>query len=159
MCSNDSSNLIEVALEAIAAAFSDVHLGHGISLRQADAMDNYDGEQEQAAARALDEHEDWRRIPDELIEQFPHAMCFMDDAGILFHLPASMSFALRHYPRVTNLSADVAMQRVCDLKFIKHFKPLMTLQQHAAIVLFLRAFCEHEPCMREEFEEIYQAWG
>ncbi len=99
----EPSPVIQSAIAAIEAAFADVRLGSGVSIRQADAIDNYDGEEEQALARELDEHEDWKRIPEEVIHHTPSAMCFMDVQGILFQLPASMCFAAASLPQCRQL--------------------------------------------------------
>ena len=99
---------IDNAIRAIEEAFSGVCLGDGISLREVDVIDDYGSEAERAAARALDETEDWRNLPDDLIEKSPDVLCFMDEAGLRFHLPAYMRFALRRCNDSESRSIDSA---------------------------------------------------
>lgn len=77
-------------------AFGDVRLHGGWSLHQARALDDYLGEDEVRAARALDEEVRWQDIPDEKIHRLHDTLAFMDPEGFRFHLPRFMQFALEH---------------------------------------------------------------
>ncbi len=143
----EPSPVIQSAIAAIEAAFADVRLGSGVSIRQADAIDNYDGEEEQALARELDEHEDWNASPRKsstirhrpCVSWMSRASCFScQPACVLRCVTTTMS---------PNCSADAAYNRVTDPGFIRSYKPRMTEQQQEAIVLFLRAYGELEPVM------------
>ena len=59
---------IDNAIKQIVEAFGNVPLGGGVSLREADVIDDYGSDEERAAARAHDELDDWQRVPDEDIE-------------------------------------------------------------------------------------------
>ena len=49
------------AVNQIVNAFAEVSLGNGVSLREADVIDDYGSANERAAARKHDEHHDWQR--------------------------------------------------------------------------------------------------
>lgn len=78
--------------EAVAAqireAFSRVPLGQGVGLRQAQGIDDYEGEAALAAYRALDEKVDWSRIPSAALNECNSSLSFFDAEGMRFHLPA-----------------------------------------------------------------------
>lgn len=132
-----STSSIENAIRAIEEAFAGVRLDDGISLREADIIDDYGSEAERAAARSQDETEDWRNVPDELIEKHPDVLCFMDEAGLRFHLPAYMRFALRRYEDSESRSTDSAVFRLCDPVIIDQLRGCLTSAQIDAILNFL----------------------
>jgi hypothetical protein len=123
---------IEDTLAAIELAFDGIPLGNGISLAEADAIDNYCTDEERIAARSRDERTDWRLITDSAIDAFPWAHIFMDDAGLLFHLPAWMSFTLRRYMHEESFAVDASI-RVIEKISIRQ----LTEPQQEAIRLFL----------------------
>ncbi|MBI1324200.1 hypothetical protein GC170_13590 [bacterium] len=132
-----SDSSIVNTMRAIEEAFAGVSLGDGISLREADVIDDYGSESERAAARAQDEIHDWRNIPDEFIEKFPDVLCFMDDAGLRFHLPAYMRFALLRYEDSDSRSTDSAVFRLCDPSSIEQLRGFLAPAQINAILQFL----------------------
>jgi hypothetical protein len=84
----------EAIIAAIRRAFDNVTRGDGISLREADAIDSYAGEDQRKQARALDTDKHWREIPPEDLERFHVALTFMDAEGFRYYLPAFMTRAL-----------------------------------------------------------------
>lgn len=84
---------------AIRSAFAGIRLGSGISLRQAEVIDNYGRGYTEAEFKALPQSEisdDWTRIPDEELTReamVPH----LDADGLRYYLPASMLWLLAHY--------------------------------------------------------------
>ena len=67
--------------------FGDVRLGDGVSIHEAFVIDDYGTSEARAAARSKDELFDWRKLIDSNLLG-GQALCFMDDAGVRFHLPA-----------------------------------------------------------------------
>lgn len=128
---------INDAVDYIAYAFAGVTLGHGVSLREADVIDVYGTNDERTAAREQDELHDWQRIPDEDIETHSSVLCFMDDEGLRFHLPAYMRFSLRRYRESKSMSTDSTIYRLSDPDCIKRLLACLTDQQVDAIKMFL----------------------
>jgi len=124
----------------IRTEFANVRLGEGISICEANVIDDYGSDEERATARAGDEHQDWSRIPAELIEKLPHVFCFMDLEGIRFHLPAFMVFSLQNYQQSSSLSVDTVVFRLCNTECISRLKPTLTISQTSVIIEFLK-FC------------------
>ncbi len=131
-----------MSVKKIMDAFAEVSLGNGVSLREADVIDNYGTVNEKAAAREQDELDVWQRIPDEDIENYSSALCFMDDEGLRFHLPAYMRFTLRRYRECETLSADATLCRLSDPELIKGLLAYLTEQQIDAIKTFLNTCVE-----------------
>ena len=127
----------EDAVKQIVDAFAEVSLGDGVSLREADVIDDYGTDDERAAARKQDELQDWQRIPDEDIENHSSVLCFMDDEGLRFHLPAYMRFTLRRYHESESMSTDSTLYQLCDPDCIKRLLACLTGQQIDAIKTFL----------------------
>jgi hypothetical protein len=129
-------------IKQIVDAFADVALGNGVSLREADVIDDYGTDDERAAAREQDELLDWQRIPDEDIDDHSSVLCFMDDGGMRFHLPAYMRFTLRRYRESESMSTHSAIYRLCDPECIKRLLAYLTDRQIDALKTFLNACLE-----------------
>ncbi len=78
----------EVLKEEIRVAFKGVMLGTGVGLFEAQAIDDYADEPEQAAQREKDEKVDWTNIPASALSECNSSPSFFDPKGMLFHLPA-----------------------------------------------------------------------
>ena len=126
-------------IHQIEDAFEGIQLGTGIGIHQAMAIDAYSSDKEIERAKRLDCWEDWRDIPDHVMEQGEAALCFMDAKGILFALPAYMRYCVRYFDTsgwTTVDSAVYALER--DLKPAKGVCELMNSQQKAVVARFLR---------------------
>lgn len=130
------------AVKQIVDAFTEVSLGNGVSLREADVIDHYGTDHERADARKQDELQDWQRIPDEDIENHSSVLCFMDDEGLRFHLPAYMRFTLRRYRESESWSTGSSLRLLCDPDCIKQLLAYLTGQQFDAIKTFLNTCLE-----------------
>jgi hypothetical protein len=75
-------------IEDIEAAFGDVSLGDGIGIHEAIVIDYCVSDNKRDRARKKDIRDNWSRIPEELIGTHYQALCFMDEKGLRFHLPA-----------------------------------------------------------------------
>jgi hypothetical protein len=83
---------------AIRAAFAGVRLGSGVSLRQAQIIDDLGRGLSQAEFEALPRSEvtnDWTAIPDS--ELLRDCVAHLDADGLRYYLPALMLWLLDHY--------------------------------------------------------------
>jgi hypothetical protein len=96
------------ALEAaIRAAFADVTLGAGTSLRQTAALDASDGEvprDELDAARRGEVTDDWTQIP--AAELTSGVLAQLDAEGLRYYLPALLLWVLDHYDDAAARASD-----------------------------------------------------
>lgn len=72
----------------IKSAFTDVVLGDGTGLGEAQAMDNYEPEEVQKVFREKDEKENWMRLTYSDLQRCHSSLSFFDAEGMRFHLPA-----------------------------------------------------------------------
>ena len=80
----NSNNIIN----EIKKAFSNVLLGQGIGLWEAQAIDEYKSDIEQKKMRDKDEKKDWNLIPYADLQQCHSSLSFFDALGMRFHIPA-----------------------------------------------------------------------
>jgi hypothetical protein len=130
---------IQLAIEQIESAFANVRLEDGVSLREADVIDDYGRAVDRAKARARDELHDWRRISDDLISKYYWCLSFFDGKGLRFHLPAYMRFTLRHFRSSDSMSIDSTIYALG--RSTKDFGMLDNLQREA-VRQFLRIMSE-----------------
>ncbi|ATO19032.1 hypothetical protein BS636_04825 [Acinetobacter sp. LoGeW2-3] len=71
----------------IETAFSNVSLGDGIGLWEAQGVDDYKSLAERAALREKDEKSDWSKIPVQDLNDCNSSLGFFDAQGMRFHLP------------------------------------------------------------------------
>ncbi len=93
----------------ITSAFEDVQRGDGITLHQAQVLDYYGDEKEEAEARAKDTDTRWQDIPDSLIEELSGTLRFLDAKGFCYYIPAFMIWALRHHETSDSFARDAAV--------------------------------------------------
>ena len=87
-------------LRLIDRAFDGVTLGDGVSLHESKVIDGYGSLEERLAARGPDEKTDWHRLIDDPVLTVYFGigyggLCFLDAAGVRFHLPACMYRVVR----------------------------------------------------------------
>lgn len=107
--------LVERLDDEIRVAFADVSRADGISLHEADVLDDYGSEAALAAARQRDTDRHWQEVPDAVIAKLSSALSFLDDKGFHYYLPAYLSWTLRHYDSsasasIHSLLTDLALQ-------------------------------------------------
>lgn len=125
---------IEFVVQKIEAAFANVPLENGVSLREADVIDDYGSLGQRKAARKQDELTDWRRIPDTDLAHYDWCLSFFDAKGLRFHLPAYMRFALRNFQTSSSASINGVIHQLCH----QHGLELLTTQQRSAVRHFLK---------------------
>jgi len=127
----------------IESAFADVTLSGGVSLRQAEVMDNY-GEgcsEEKFAALPLEEvTTDWRHIPRDELDRNPY-LSYMDPPGFRYYIPAfmhSMIDAPTQYVDRWSATLHSLCPKSGDLwdHSMMHYSAL-DLKQRSAIAAFL----------------------
>jgi len=138
-------------LRLIDRAFDGVTLGDGVSLHESKVIDGYGSSEERLAARGPDEKTDWHRLIDDpdLTRYFGigyGGLCFLDAAGVRFHLPACMYRAVRD-----KLDDDVSSRSggdgVCDM-FESMFL-LLTDQDEYNLSRYTLLSNEQRACVRE----------
>lgn len=106
------SKALNVVAE-IQVAFKDVKRGDGVTLHEADVIDNYGSAKERKAARKLDSEDGWQSVPSKDIEKYYWILSFLDPTGYRYYLPAYMVWTLKNYE--TNDSIDSACSTVYSL--------------------------------------------
>jgi hypothetical protein len=122
-------------------AFKPVLLGNGIGLYEAEAIDNYKGQDEIAVARKKDRNEwkKWGDIPENVIKTFYSALCFVDKEGMRFLLPAYMLFAVKNYDKSDSASVDSVMYALDrGLDAFGGDESFLSQEQKEAIISFLK---------------------
>ena len=95
-----------ILVREIEAAFDGVRLDGGISLNMMEYYDSGGSMSKYAEKAKSDEREDWRRIPDETLEQFTVTFAFTDLSGFRFYLPAYMRWTVRNHRTSSSIIAD-----------------------------------------------------
>lgn len=130
-------------IELITAAFQNVERGDGVSLHEADVLDDYGSDEECAAARLLDTEERWQEVPESKINRRYSRLSFLDAEGFRFYSPVYMLWALKHRKTRDSNVVVYAFDPMLntDLQEHKHQKfALFTAEQNKSICGFLRFF-------------------
>ncbi|PYE54837.1 DUF6714 family protein [Deinococcus yavapaiensis] len=142
-------------LAMIRAAFEDVTLGSGVSLREADVIDSYGSLEERKAARALDRKDAWWELPSDDLQN-PWPISFLDDAGFAFYLPAYLTDALRS--DLQRDSTNIALFALNPSNLVENFGAI-TPPQAAAIAAFLEYAEEHDPNENIFYSDAWSYWA
>lgn len=138
----------EEVIKLIEIAFKGVELEDGISLHQADIIDEYGSKEEIEKARQKDIDSGWGEVPTDLIEQLqvlPH----LDAKGFRYYIPAYMLWTLQNFDTSDSFSSDATIyalapsgkDKLWDLH-MTHYS-LLNKEQRNAIKKFL-LFCSDE---------------
>ncbi len=135
---------LRLAVEtAIAAAFRGVVLGHGVSLRQAEVIDNRHRGISEAEFIALPHGEitdDWSRVPPHELER--DCVAHLDAEGFRYYLPALMLSVLSNYDhsslRVIGTLGSLYPKKDAWPYHMSRYS-LLTAAQKSAIAGFLAA--------------------
>lgn len=93
-------------IREIETAFDGVSREGGISLHQAQALDECRDGDEVEQAGTLDTETRWQDVPESEIAKMEVAMCFMDDIGLKYYLPAFMVYSIKHHETCETNSAN-----------------------------------------------------
>jgi hypothetical protein len=162
---------------AIRSAFADVRLGSGVSLRQAQAIDDYGRGFNQAEFEALPRSEvtdDWTGVPES--ELLRDNVAHLDAEGLRYYLPALMLWLLDHYddpdlvrmpglgPLMTPIGTVMALAPGSMTEWEHRFRfEIFTEAQRAATAAYVEALprlvtLDHEEATRVA-RSIRDYWG
>ena len=133
------SQHIQTLIDEIHLAFKDVKLGNGTSWREAAVLDDYGTIAQRQAARALDEKEDWTRIPFSLVSdlKYQDVMPFIDVTGLRFYLPVCMIYILKEHKHSNSLIIHSTIYALTRKSTVIELKAILNEAQQQAIIHFL----------------------
>jgi hypothetical protein len=149
--------------QRIRDAFAEVTLGNGVSLHQAQVIDNYgDGVTEEQFSRLplSEETERWDRVAFEELES--DNVAHLDPEGFRFYLPAFMISILDEYDAssmrvIGTLSALYPKNEDAGYHMPRY--NLLSYEQKQAVACFLDALSELVPLDREDETIVGRAMG
>lgn len=136
----------QAVIEQIRTAFREVRIEDGVTLHEAEAIDDYGtygSAEERKAARLKDPESRWQDVPDEKIEKM-QVFPFLDVKGTRFYIPAYMIWTLKNFERSTSVSVDATLhvfRRPGHESEI--FSVLFNEEQSRAILRFLKFVAVH----------------
>ncbi|PYE53156.1 DUF6714 family protein [Deinococcus yavapaiensis] len=154
-------------LRLIRAAFEDVTLGSGVTLREADMIDGFGTPEERTAARALDFHGPWWAVPREDLKEYTSVFAFMDAAGFRFYLPTYMTYGLSEDEDIGTYAwvAFEALSMAQRFDSLIHVLEAFTSEQCRAILAFVEFMDAGDPlgrlmgdCTRDEYLAVRSYW-
>ena len=145
----DSDALIGLGvIEQIADAFAGVERGDGVSLHEADVIDDHGSAAERAAARRKDTDTHWQDVPGPDIERYNWILSFLDAKGFRYYAPAYMAWTIRNMDTSDSMSTDSTIYSFCflDSTFREYHLQRWSLfdaAQRGAIYAFLHFMAYH----------------
>ena len=131
----------QALIHEIEAAFDGVRLEDGISLNMTEYNDSGGSAPKYAELAKSDEREDWRRIPDETLENFTVTFCFTDLKGFRFYIPAYMRWIVRNHRTSSCIIGEFTIYALKPTHYLfakTSFEEWFTERQVAVILRFLR---------------------
>lgn len=83
-------------IEEITAAFDGVRRENGVSLSEAQVVDDYGSEEERAEARKQDTEKRWQDVPEKDIAYGHISLAYFDEIGFRYYIPAYIIWSLRN---------------------------------------------------------------
>lgn len=155
---NDSERINRL-LSLINDAFHGVVLGNGVSLHQTLVRDNYGSEEEEQAARVLDEKHDWHKLidnPDFTQIGSTSAVSFFDELGIRFHLPAYLALSVSVPNHDVTSSLLFAVTRQClDLRLLNESQRKCVYE----VLLYLCDVCDEYQINQRVRQAMQSYWN
>jgi hypothetical protein len=122
----------EYLISEINEAFKGVELHDGIGLSEANALDDYKGDQFREECKRKDEKYYWSAIPSAFLNQYNSSLNFFDAKGMKFHLPAFM---------IAEINGEYNFDIVFSLTSLSDYSQsqfaLLTKRQKEVVKLFL----------------------
>lgn len=134
----------------IIAAFRGVSLENGVTLAQANAIDGYKSEEEQAHARLTDKNIAWQDYPVQDLENFT-SLLHLDAKGFAYYIPAYMLWCIDKFfsDPYSNIASQTFGAFDPDLSKFKMRIQALTGSQRKSIREFLWLFAVHSNIYRE----------
>lgn len=145
-------------------AFGHLRRGNGMRLFDAQVLDDY-GVSEVAQALAPIDYQDWRDIPQELIEAHSNVLSYFDAQAFRFHLPAYACWALEHLHdsdsnSLPALVHHLTVERNEWSRWSRDSLDDFDAQQCRAIALFLQLLVAFDPNEdRDALRALKRHWG
>ncbi len=147
----------ELFVAKVKTAFSDVVLGNGVGLLEANAIEDCRDPKKWQEARGKDERDSWEAIPEDALFYGRWALCFTDAEGFRFLIPALMLGDL-----TGDLDGSVVIH-LCNTRDDR-FDRLSKLSpvQLEAIIEFLQLFLDdpdaefHHDAIKESLAEFWK---
>lgn len=162
-------------IEEIIAAFDGVSREGGVSLSEADVIDDYGSDTKRLAARLSDTDTRWQDVPDEqLAGHWP--ISFLDPIGFRYYMPAFLLYCLRHsneYGENESYELDyhLSLSRGRDKDGLDEYSlsrfRLLTSAQSRAIARFLQLEADRRDAwdletehfqIESEIDEEFEKW-
>lgn len=147
----------QVLIEEITAAFDGVAREDGVTLHEADVIDDYGSLEERVEARKKDTESRWQDVPDEDIRWGDFIFSFLDAKGFRYYLPAYMVWCLRYMdsddPAIASNTLQFLLYHLQGGEgrlFEDRFR-LLTTRQAKAVTQFLVLVVEREVEINIEF--------
>ncbi len=144
-------------IEEILTAFEGVQREDGITLHEAQALDNYGEREERNRARAMDTETRWQDVPTEDISRGDNVLSFLDPKGFRYYFPAYLIWYLTSeddsntYDSILCFLADDPTTKY-DRYYLSRLA-LLTLEQCKAIAHFLLFVAEQAERRKIEQEK------
>ena len=164
---NDRAEAKTAAIRVIREAFDGVRREGGISLHQAQVLDDYGSEEQLKKAAALDRDKKWSDVPSKDIEGHTSTLSFVDPIGFRYYIAAYMVWSLENYEASDSFSVDHTIYSLnpstkADIRAhqMERFSLLTQAQAHA-ISSFLRYMAAHSDGRADDGaanEALYDYW-
>lgn len=149
-------------VEQIERAFDGVQREEGVTLHEAEVIDNYGSDEERAAARRMDADQYWQAVPDALLARLS-AISFLDLKGYRYYLPAYLRWMLK-YPDTDSSSYDSVLFSLTKTKGFEEWVlsrwRTFSQEQAEAICRFLRFLVTYSDFDKPEAQlALDEYWG
>lgn len=101
-----SESITLALLQKIERVFRNVSREGGVTLHEAEVIDNCGSDKERRQARSKDTDARWQDLPDKLIERHYSILSFLDTKGFRYYLPAYMRWSLKHFQVSDSATSD-----------------------------------------------------
>ncbi len=140
---------IESLIALIRHTFSEVRLGKGTTIHEADLEGAYTDPAVRDHARSKDMEERWEDVPDWKLEHHASAISFLDPEGWRFYLPALMVWSLRFWRTTERTTADAVINSLTLSEAFPQWSrdryQTLNLPQSATVLRFLKFFDAFSP--------------
>ncbi|MDJ0743183.1 MAG: CPCC family cysteine-rich protein [Xenococcaceae cyanobacterium MO_167.B27] len=167
-------------IQSIQKAFDRVELEDGITLVEARLIDDYIFDYSQKKQLKEErfkqqiEHnhlfreslditendllENWQDIPERVIKNLSDVLCFLDEKGYRFYLPAYMIWTINYFGKWDYYSVDSTIFSLCPSEYNLSRRQLLTVKQCQAICQFVRFMAIYDNDFMAGNLETFEYW-